>query len=201
MAIDSPINTPVLKKRYTSILTLAFTALVTFDLFSVSAWIVYHQWISPLINMRFGSTKSEKDRLSEWTEIHPYGKPSQNDSSSDVSDTSTLTDVIPVFTRAQAMLGSGIRSGIRTLTTTLDSVMHDIEHAMPVPIQRTAHHNVVSPARTSHNSTLRTSRMATTPSSLVFPTEPQRTFKLEHHVGEVCDLEYSHHGLVLAVAR
>jgi hypothetical protein len=223
-----------LKKRYTSFLTLACTAVITFDLVSVSAWIVYEQWISPIFKMRSRSTKSETDKAKKLLEVnqtYPYGKPSQNDSSSDVSDTSTLADVLPIFTRAQAMLDSGIRSGIRTLSTTIDNVMqnqtHDIEHTMPAPVQQAAHNNAephlislramstavhaaaqmllrgpshnVPQGRAPQNPMPRISRTAASPSSLVFPNQPQHI--LGHLLGEVHDLEYSHQGLVLAVAR
>jgi hypothetical protein len=125
---------------------LACTALCTFDLAGVSAWIVYEQWISPILHTRSKPTKSEQDQaklLAEATEAHPYSKRFDNDSSSDVSDASTLSDVLPVFTRAQTMIGSGIRSGIHSLSTTLDNIRpnqtHDPEQA--VPVQQTGLNN------------------------------------------------------------
>jgi len=235
VAIASIANISVhLKKRYTSILTLACTAVITSDLASVSAWIVYEQWISPIIHPRSRPTKSEKDKareLSEATQIHPYGKQLQSDSSSDLSYSSTLTNILPVITRAQ-MFGSGIRSGIQSLSTTLDGVMqnqtHDLERVMPVRIQQTSRDSTDQPpislrsmatvahvatkmfrqgiARTAQMSPegaphtiSRTSRTAASPSNLVFPDQPQQI--LERLSGEVRDLEYSHEGLVLAVAR
>lgn len=223
-----------LKKRYTSILTLVCTAVITFDLVSVSGWIVYQQWISPIIYPQSRSTKFEKDnpkKLSEATlENYPYSKPSQNDSSSDVSDLSTLTDVLPVFTRAQTMLGSGIRSGIRSLSTTLDSVMqnqtHDLENAS-VPVQQAPHSDDEQPsvsframATIAHVATemlrrtpIRTASRARAPRSPISPasrtaTSPfslvfpnQPQHVLGYLLGEVRDLEYSHETLVLAVAR
>lgn len=202
------------QKRYTSILTLVCTAVITFDLVSVSGWIVYQQWISPIIYPQSRSTKFEKDnpkKLSEATlENYPY-------------------NVLPVFTRAQTMLGSGIRSGIRSLSTTLDSVMqnqtHDLENAS-VPVQQAPHSDDEQPsvsframATIAHVATemlrrtpIRTasraraprspispaSRTATSPFSLVFPNQPQHV--LGYLLGEVRDLEYSHETLVLAVA-
>ena len=224
------------QRKYTSFLTLACTAVITFDLVAVSTWIVYQQWISPLFKLppRFTNPETEKaKKLLETTQIYPYGKPFQNDSSSDISDTSTLTDVLPVFTRAQAMLDSGIRSGIRSLSTTIDNVRqhqtHDIEHTMPVPVQQATHTNTERPllslktitnaahaatrilrqgtgykmsmsqATAPHISMSGPSNIAASPSKMVFPNQPQHV--LGHLLGEVRDLEYSHQGLVLAVAR
>jgi hypothetical protein len=210
------------KRRYTSLLTIACTALCTFDLAGVSAWIVYEQWISPILHPRSKPTKSEQDQarlLAEAAEAYPYGKHPHNDSSSDVSDTSTLSDVLPVFTRAQTMIGSGIRSGIRSLATTLDNVRpnqtHDPEQAAPSHTLSSTAAVVHAAARilkrrgTKHNDPVRvpliqnpmsrTLDRAALPSTVVLPTQPQCV--VVHLLGEVHDLEYSNQGLVLAVAR
>ena len=128
------------------------------------------------------------------------------------------------------MLDSGIRSRIRSLSTTIDNVMHpDIEHTMPAPVQQAVHTNTeqsllslrtitnaahaatrilrqgtghkmsMSQARAPHISISPPSDMAASPSVLAFPTQPQHV--LGHLLGEVRDLEYSHQGLILAVAR
>ena len=195
----------ILKKRITSILTLAFTALVTFDLLSVSAWIAFQQlgWINPMLRSWFGSRQPEplKDKPLKWTEVQPHEKFTRDDSdvSSELSraSESTITDVLPAFMKVQTKIGSGIRTGIRTFNTTMDIVMpkhlgpHDVEN--PIPAENNAIPLLANALRRSKISCFEAS-----PSSLDFPCEPHHTQTI---FGEICDLEYSHSGSLLAVAR
>ena len=122
-------------------MTLVATAVTSFGLAAVSAWIAYERWIAPILRAmahKIQSANSDggwEDKLSEATQIPP---PQRRSRSGSFPDLSILSDTSPTHPIVQTTQTSGpwhtissltrrIQSSFTTPTITIQKI-HDLEN-------------------------------------------------------------------------
>lgn len=134
-----------MKKTYTSVLTLVFTAVISFGLVAVSVWIAHERWISPIMSgWLLLPGKLEDWRLGLPGQAMPIRSHGSRDGSfSNLSDTFTFSDeastnitarisLLKTVSRIIPSIWGGIRSSIITTDITAQHQSHDPENPLPV---------------------------------------------------------------------
>ncbi|KAF9464065.1 hypothetical protein BDZ94DRAFT_1308318 [Collybia nuda] len=162
------------QKRYTFILTLASTAITSFGLVTVSSWIIYEQWIAPLIlksplwvplekaknawEARHSTEKQERPLHSRVISLENVRR--RTESISDQSSTSTTSttsslDILHMLHQSRKPI-SNLIQGIRSLNGPETRSQHSFDHELQAP------HNEVVYEEKPQNSWKRQARTVAT---------------------------------------